>query len=734
MPSPVRIAACWCVLVTLANSMALADPVAERLGEGIVRFHRDANARDAAESSFALQRAFEPLGPAPAGFLVTPVFGSGDGLVTVSIGIEPGTSLYGTGEIAGPLLRNGRRSETWNTDAYGYTDASPSLYQSHPWVLAVRADGTAFGVLADTTWRCEIDLRGSGDNGGIRFAAAGPVFPVIVIDRDSPQAVLKGLAELVGTMPLPPLWALGYHQCRYSYNPESRVREIAAGFRDRKIPADVIWFDIDYMNEYRVFTFDKGQFPDPKGLNGDLHAMGFRTIWMIDPGVKAEKGYFVHDQMMDGDHAVKKADGSVYKGEVWPGFCVFPDYTDPAVREWWAGLYKDFMAQGIDGVWNDMNEPAVFNVPTKTMPEDNLHRGGDPGVSSGPHARFHNIYGTLMAKGTFDGIQAANPGKRPFVLTRAGFLGSHRYAATWTGDNAAEWDDLEQSIPMTLNLGLSGQPFCGPDVGGFIGNGPADPEERRTFYARWFGFGSLLPFSRGHTGKGNIDKEPWAFGPETEATIKRALERRYRLIPYYYTLFEEASTSGLPVARPVFFADPADPALRSEDDSFLIGADLLVVAPVTPLADRVSAMPRGLWRQVEIVGDAGNPDLPRLFIRGGAIVPLGPVEEYTAQRPLDPLTLLVSLDENGRAEGTLYEDAGDGFAYRGGDFLRTRYSAQIIDDAVRVEVSHAEGRMQRPDRPIFVEVILGNGRKVVAEGKDGTAVLVPLAGAAGTRE
>ncbi|MGD9688563.1 MAG: TIM-barrel domain-containing protein [Phycisphaerales bacterium] len=738
-----RLSAAFLIVLVVAG--VSRAQVAQRIDEGIIRFDRDEAARAAALPSFALTKLAQGpeinLAP-PGGMLLAalpasaprPVFDTrADGRQRVRIAIQPGTSLYGTGEIAGPLLRNGRVSECWNTDAYAYTDEFKSLYQSHPWVLAVRADGSAFGVLADTTWRCEIDLTAPD---GITFAAEGPAFPVIIIDRESPAEVMKGLGTLIGTMPLPPKWAIGYHQCRYSYNPESRVREIAQEFRARKIPCDVIWFDIDYMRGYRVFTFDSSQFPDPKGLNADLGAMGFHRIWMIDPGFKLEPGWDLFDAGLKGDHYVKTASGELYRGEVWPGQCAFPDYTRAETLQWWAGLYADFMAQGVNGVWNDMNEPAIFNVESKTMPEDNLHRGGalapdGQTLSAGPHARFHNVYGMLMAQGTFDGIKAANPDKRPFVLTRAGYLGSHRVAATWTGDNSAEWDDLEDSISMALNLSLSGQPFCGPDVGGFNGNGPGDDKAKAQFYARWFGFGALLPFPRGHTGKGNINKEPWAFGPAAEATIRRALERRYRLLPYYYTLFEEASRNGMPVMRPLFFADPRDPALRSERGSFLIGDDLMVICKTSPLGDRVPAMPRrstaGLWRSVEIIDGAENdPDLPTLKIRPGAIVPVGPVMEWSGQKPLDPLTLIVSLSEEGTARGELYEDAGDGYAHTKGQYLRSRYEAMRHAGNVLVMLSNSEGNMPRPNRTVVVRLIMPGGGEITASGIDGQEIAIPV--------
>lgn len=705
--------------------------VSELVGRGIARFYAPGAKPEDAHASLSLKNPLKKSGEVPGDWRVTPRFGtSSDGRQMVTIDAPAGTSFYGTGEVAGGLLRNGRRIELWNNDAFGYTvEKNPNLYQSHPWVMGVRADGSAFGVLFDTTWKAELVTDGTAV-----FTAAGPAFPVIVVDRESPQEVVKGLAELTGTMEMPPKWAIGYQQCRYSYNPEARVREIAQGFRSRQIPCDVIWFDIDYMDGYRVFTFDKEQFPNPSQLNADLGKMGFHRVWMIDPGVKDEKGYFVRDQMIAKDLAVKTASGDVFVGPVWPGQCVFPDYTSDTVRAWWGGLYKDFIAQGIDGVWNDMNEPAVFGVASKTMPEDNQHRGGtwasEVGqtkvtLKPGPHLQYHNVYGMLMAQGTREGVMAASPDKRPFVLTRAGHLGSHRYSATWTGDNSATWTDLEQSIPMALNLGLSGQPFCGPDIGGFNGSHTGSKEEKGRFFARWMGVGALMPFSRGHTAKGNDDKEPWAFDAKTEATCKQALERRYRLLPYFYTLFHEAHVSGLPVMRPVFFADSKDPALRSEDDCFLIGDDVLVVPQFMPDATRTPVLPKGLWRDFEVIARAEkNVDLPRLKIRGGSIVPVGPVIEYASQKPLDPLTLLVSLDASGGAVGTLYEDAGDGWGFRQGEFLLTTYKAARTGDRVTVSIASSQGKMSRPERTVVVQIVGDAGLVGTGTGKDGDTITV----------
>lgn len=695
----------------LGVSSYASAQVAQVIGDGIVRFDRTLEARQSRKPSFALVHEFESFGDVNLKSLSeVPGYSvdSETGRSVASISIDQGTSLYGTGECAGPLLRNGFVTETWNYDAFGYGLDAENLYTSHPWVLAVREDGSSFGVLADTTYRCQIDLRD-----GITFRAEGGDFAVIVIDGDSPQEVLKGLGILTGTIAMPPKWAIGYHQCRYSYNPDSRVKEVVNEFRERKLPADVIWMDIDYMDEYRVFTFDPEQFPDPKGLNQWLDSKGFSNVWMIDPGVKDEDGYFVADSGDAHDAWVRDKDGNVYNGNVWPGVCVFPDYLNKDVRNWWAGLYEEFMAHEIDGVWNDMNEPAVFNVESKTMPESNVHRADPELGGTDTHARYHNVYGMQMIRATREGVMATNPDKRPFVLSRANFIGGHRYGATWTGDNSANWAHLDMSIAMSLNLSLSGQPFVGPDIGGFAYNGDGE------LFQRWMGFGTLFPFSRGHTAKGNIDKEPWSFGPEVEATCRRGLERRYRLMPYMYTLFRESSLNGMPIIRPTFFADPADPALRSEDDSFLLGSDLLVVTKATPVGDRVSVMPAAVdgveWAEFDFPDyesgrDSKDKNLPNLYIRPGAIIPSAPVTQHFGDRPdsRDELTLIVHLHSSGYASGWMYEDEGEGFGYLMGEYSIMEFTAYEGEDDVLVRVQPADGNIKYPERKITARVIGSN--------------------------
>lgn len=630
--------------------------------------------------SFALKAEPQEKGMLPSNWQLYPIVEKKKGHASAYLDVPQGTSLYGGGEVTGPLLRNGQSIKLWNTDSGAYSvDNGKRLYQSHPWVMGVRPDGTSFGILFDTPYKAELTTTDER----INFETEGELFRIFVIDRESPQAVIKGLAELIGTMPMVPRWALGYQQCRFSYTPASRVIEVADTFRIKRIPCDVMWMDIDYMDGYRIFTFNPQTFPDPAALNRDLHIRGFHSAWMIDPGAKVDSTYFVYKSGTANDVWVKTAQGKEFHGDAWPGACAFPDFTQPKTVRWWADLYKDFLDKGVDGVWNDVNEPQISNTPTGTMPEDNKHLGGDK-IPAGPHLKYHNVYGYLMVKASREGIMKARPQNRPFILTRSNFLGGQRFAATWTGDNASWESHMTMSVPMILTLGLSGQPFSGADVGGFLFNPDAD------LFGRWMALGAFYPFSRGHACAGTINKEPWAFGQKVEDVSRMALERRYVLLPYYYTLLHETSETGMPIMRPVFFADPKDTLLRAEEQAFLIGENLLVV----PEWAQNPALPKGIWRNLSLIpGDDKDSYQAKLKIRGGAIIPTGKIIQNTNEKSLDPLTLLVCLDEKGEAHGTLYWDEGDNWSFKDGNYSFQHFTAiRTADNKVQVKITQKKGK------------------------------------------
>lgn len=676
--------------------------------------------------SFAFEKTLQPVGPLTKNWKLVPHFSSDGKTTKIILDVPFGASLYGTGEVTGPLLRNGKEITLWNTDNSTYGTAhGRRLYQTHPWVLGVRLDGTAFGIIFDTTWKAHLKTTSQQ----IILKSDGPPCRVVILEGKTPQAVVRKLADLTGKMPLPPKWAIGFQQCRYSYYPDSKVREIADQYRARHLPCDVIWLDIHFMDDYRDFTFDPKRFPDPKATNDYLHQNGFHSVWIVDPAIKKDPNYFVYQQgsnlLSNSTEAVTrgegwktawvlKKNGQPFEGNVWPGNSVFPDYTIPAVRQWWSGLYHHFLAQGIDGVWNDMNEPSVFNGPKLTMPEDNWHRGGG-GLPAGIHRMYHNVYGMLMASATRSGILHERPDKRPFLLSRSNYLGGQRYATTWTGDNSSGMRYLKMSIPMGLNLGLSGSPFNGVDLGGYAGG------ENPDLFGKWIVMAAFFPFSRAHTAVYNPPREPWVFGPKIENVARTALERRYRMLPYLYTLFYQASQHGDPIMQPVFFADPKNLLLRSEDQAFLLGRDLLVI----PRWARLPRLPGGIWRDVALLPGKQEEDgyQPRIKIRGGSIVPLGRVIQNTNEESLKPLTLLVCLNEKGEAHGSLYEDAGEGFGYKTGDYALTHYKATRQGNSVIVVIEKREGSRVIPDRPIHVQLVLDGADLEKKRGKFQETVL-----------
>lgn len=602
----------------------------------------------------------DELSPGELGELgLAPRFQAVGGTLRAQVPLPAGTSLYGTGEVAGPLLRNGRGTVLWNTDAHLYGEHSPSLYQSHPWVLALLPGGEALGLLADSHERGAVLCA----DDGVELQLEGEPFDLHAVRAARPEDVLRGLARRIGRIEPPPAWALGYHQCRYSYASAAEVLAVADELRARRHPCDAVWLDIDYMDRHRAFTWHPERFPDPTGLVEALHARGLRCVAILDPGVAARDDFDLYREGLEGRHFVLDERGRPALGLVWPGACAFPDFTRAATRRWWADHVERFVrTSGLDGLWVDMNEPAVQHTPLRTLPDSARHRG----LGGGSHARFHNLYGTLMARATREGLVRARRRARPFVLTRANHLAGSREAATWTGDNQATWDDLRWTVSMVLNLGLSGQPFSGPDLGGF--DGDPDPE----LFARWFELAAFVPFARGHGEKTTCRKEPWSFGPRVEAVVRRALELRVRLRPTLVSLFQEAARHGLPPWRPLCFADPADARLRSVDDAFLLGADLLVAPVLEPGRERRRVLlPDGAWQPwtpdaepgegpreqvargaVEVAAPLGRTPV---FARVGSIAFLGPPGLSFDPAPAGRLELHVFPDADGRARGRLHE-------------------------------------------------------------------------------
>ena len=635
--------------------------------------------------------------------------------------LRPDEQIYGLGEKNGKLNRRGKMlggySYTmWNSDTFGYDASIDPLYASVPFYMVLR-NGRAHGVFLDNTHRSNFDV-GHQFQHLLSFGAEGGELDYYFIDGPDPKQVLTRYSQLTGRMPLPPLWALGYHQCRYSYFPESRVRFIANNFRERRIPADVLWLDIHYLDGYNPFTWDAARFPDPARLTSDLRKQGFRTVTIIDPHPKKQPGWSVYDSGLAGDHYVKNPDGSVLEANVWPsqadkeknpGPSVFPDFSRASTRDWWGGLYKGLLDVGVAGIWNDMNEPALFSPPTGTMPVDVRHDNeGQPT----DHREIHNVYGMQMTRSTFEGLARLRPDERPFVLTRATFAGGQRYAALWPGDNVSTWTALQATIPMLSSLGLSGMPFVGSDIGGFADNPTAE------LYTRWLQTGVFYPFMRTHTTWGTDDQEPWSYGTAHEIVNREAIELRYRLLPHIYNVMQQASETGVPAMRPLFLEFPSDGRTWDQDDQFMFGSDL-IVAPVLRPGERQRGvyLPAGTWydfwtgRAYDGGRDHWLPVTLRsipIFVRAGAFIFQQPVVQHTGEMPGQPLR--VSVYPADSSSSSLYEDDGGTLQYRQGAFSRRRFTQtrgrdeRTGRDRATIEVAAPEGPHRPAARPLVLSV------------------------------
>jgi alpha-glucosidase len=625
---------------------------------------------------------------------------------------------FGLGDKTGPLDRRNEAFTLWNTDAYRFQESTDPLYKSIPYFMAFRA-GRALGVLFDNTWRTSFDF-GKESPVAYSFGAVGGPIDYYLFYGPAPKQVIETYAWLTGTPPLPPLWSLGFQQSRYSYMTQARVLEVAARLRSDRIPADAIYLDIDYQEHNRPFSVNRSTFPDLAQMIRQLSAENLHTVMITDPHIADLPGhsYPPYDTGAAGDHFVRNPDGSVYVGKVWPGPSVFPDFTRRQTRAWWGTLYAEFVRDGASGFWNDMNEPSIFDTPTFTMPLDVVHRIDEPGFAprTAAHAEIHNVYGMENARATYEGLRGLQPDVRPFILTRAAFAGSQRYAATWTGDNSSSWNHLRMSTPMLENLGLSGFAFSGADVGGYAGTPSTE------LLTKWFEIGAFQPIDRDHTEKGTGDQEPWVGGPEQEAIRRHFLETRYQLLPYLYTVAEEASRTGVPLLRPLFLEFPDAMPDRHPIDldgeassEFMLGPSLLVAPPQFPdeRDDYSIEFPAPLWYDFwtgeKVVLDPPDPPAPGapdrtllhsirvaptlaqlpVYVRAGSILPMEPLVESTSQTPSGPLILRVYAGDD--CSGQVYQDDGRTFAYEKGAFLRERFTCQAGGDSLRLTLGPREG-------------------------------------------
>lgn len=586
--------------------------------------------------------------------------------VTAYKTMQDGERFIGLGEKTGNLDRRGSSYTNWNTDAFGYTVNQDPIYATIPFYIGVH-HGKSYGLFFDNSYRTNFNF-GASNNRFASFSANSGEMNYYFIHHPKVSGIITAYTWLTGRMQLPPMWSLGYQQNRYSYYPEAEVMRIAQTMREKQIPADGITLDIHYMDAYKLFTWNQQRFPDPAGMNARLRKMGFRTTVIVDPGIKTEAGYHAYESGKKEDIFIKYSDGQYYTGQVWPGWCHFPDFTGSKGRGWWKEQVKSFTNAGVDGLWNDMNEIATWG---QNMPDNVLF---DFEGRTATHRQAHNIYGLAMVRASYEGARESMQGRRPFLLTRAGYAGLQRYTAIWTGDNRAEDDHMLLGVRLMNSLGLSGVAFSGMDIGGFTGNGsPA-------LYARWIQLGAFMPYCRSHTGINTKSAEPWAFGEEVLEIARNYINLRYRLLPYFYSNFYEAAKTGMPLMRTLAINWTHDPLVYDPrfQNQFLLGDGIMVTPfdskqPYAPVY-----LPPGTWYNLyddateqggqEKMLTLGMHTLP-VFIRESSIIPMQSLVQTTAEKPSDTLFLHVY---KGSRENRFeyYEDDGETFAYEKGASYR----------------------------------------------------------------
>ncbi len=644
--------------------------------------------------------------------------------------------FYGLGEKAARLDKRRGQFTMWNSDTPGYSEGTDPIYQSIPFYIGLEG-GAAYGIFFDNSYRTHFDF-GHVSQEFASFSADGGEMNYYFFWGPSIKKILGRYADLTGHMPLPPLWALGNQQSRYSYYPDMLVEEVVRRYREEDLPLDVLHLDIHYMNGYRVFTWDPARFPNPKALTDKLKQQGVRVVTIVDPGVKyqppilaandasktpelsaQDKIYYVYKQGAEENFFMKRQNGDLYIGKVWPGASVLTDFTLERSRRWWGDLHRAYTENGVAGIWNDMNEPADFNDRSGKLQTDVTSY--DEGEYS-TNAKNRNVYALLMARATYEGLERLEPNKRPFVITRAAYAGIQRYSTTWTGDNTSTWEAMALSIPMFQTLGLSGEIFVGADVGGFIGRSDGE------MLTRWYQIAFLTPFCRNHKQLDSYDHEPWRFGKYYEDIIRKYLKLRYRLLPFLYSSLEEGSRTGVPVFRPLLLNYQQDPNTLNLDDEFMVGSDLLV-APVLrrDLTSRMVYLPNGVWidywtgKRMQggsmIRVEAPLESVP-MFVRAGAVIPMGPEMNYVGEKPSDPLSFMIYPNENGESATALYEDDGVSPTYKHGVYRRTRIAALRVNGVIKIELSEPDGSYNPgPRNFVFVVKSVSAAWRVRLDGK-----------------
>ncbi|WP_369049190.1 glycoside hydrolase family 31 protein [Tenacibaculum sp. UWU-22] len=614
----------------------------------------------------------------------------GGNIVKMSKTVNDRESYFGLGDKPEHLNLKGKRFQNWVTDSYAFGKDTDPIYKTIPFYTGLHHN-KAYGIFFDNTFRSYFDFAYERRN-VTSFWAQGGEMNYYFIYGPEMQDVVESYTDLTGKPKLPPLWALGYHQCKWSYYPESKVKEITQKFRNLKIPCDAIYLDIDYMDGFRCFTWNKEYFPNPKQMVTELANNGFKTVAIIDPGIKIDKDYAVFKEALEEDYFCKRADGPYMKGKVWPGECYFPDFTRPEVRDWWSTLFKELIEDiGVKGVWNDMNEPAVMEVPNKSFPDDVRH---DYDGNPCSHRKAHNIYGMQMARATYHGVKKFNYPKRPFVITRSAYSGTQRYTSTWTGDNVATWEHLWIANIQVQRMAMSGFSFVGSDIGGFA------EQPQGELFTRWIQLGVFHPFCRVHSSGDHGDQEPWAFDEDVTSIVKKFIELRYQLLPYLYTTFWNLVENGTPIIKSLVLFDQEDNQTHYRTDEFIFGNHFLICPIQEPNAKgRRMYIPRGkwynFWTDKLVVGgkekwvDAEIDSMP-IFVKEGAIIPKYPIQQYVGELEIKQITLDVYFKE-GKETSQLFEDTNDGYGYTKGKYSFSTFKFTGKESEVIIQ-QHIEGK------------------------------------------
>jgi alpha-glucosidase len=606
---------------------------------------------------------------------------------------QPNERFFGLGDKSCSLELRGKSFENWCTDAFAFEPDTDPLYRAIPFFYGFHQN-IGYGIFLDSPFKTKFNFD-TEQNNTYSFASEGGEMNYYFIYGAALTEVARQYHHLTGKPELPPIWALGFHQCRWSYFPEKRVKDVAETFRKLKIPCDAIYLDIDYMDEYRCFTWNHKHFPDPTRMIADLQKIGFQTVVMIDPGIKQDEDFEIYAEGFENDYFLKRIDGELLIGRVWPSETVFPDFLNQQVREWWGDLYeKLYVENDIAGFWNDMNEPANFKLNIKTIPNNVLHNSDKEGIFS--HAKGHNIYGMMMSQSSVEGFKKLRPKKRPFLVTRASYAGGQRHAAVWTGDNVATWGHLQMANRQIQRLSLSGFSFSGSDIGGFKDVPTGE------LLVRWLQLGIFHPFYRIHSmgnnevgdalsdaslvseaeARNRLDQEPWSFGDDTTLLTRQAIELRYKLLPYLYTTFYKLATEGQPMMLSQGFYDSTDSENFKYEQQFISGKHLLV-APVTEenLKKMSVYFPKGVWYDLQTGAQyIGNQAITittplskiPIFAREGACIPMYPVMQFTGERPVEVLELRVFYTKKVELS-ELYEDSGEGYTHLKDNYALTRF-------------------------------------------------------------